>query len=128
MLQSLMSRYTDLLSCLVRCFAAQGLDHVLMATGRKPNTHNLGLEEARWVRVKCRAAASAHALNPLICVQAMLCGTAIWLSLTCTCRGGRLEKCRLLQAVHETTSCAYSKWAREDVTMPSRGPMSGKMP
>ena len=25
--------------------AMQGLDHVLMATGRKPNTHNLGLEE-----------------------------------------------------------------------------------
>ncbi|KAK9822833.1 hypothetical protein WJX81_008309 [Elliptochloris bilobata] len=24
----------------------EGLDHVLMATGRKPNTHNLGLEEA----------------------------------------------------------------------------------
>ena len=25
----------------------EGLDHVLMATGRKPNTRGLGLEEAR---------------------------------------------------------------------------------
>ena len=39
-----------------RHVASQGLDHVLMATGRKPNTHNLGLEEVcspDWLQSSC---------------------------------------------------------------------------